>query len=258
MSGSLKSLILRATPQALLHQLKKFHYRRALKSFSEPDLEVVARLVRPGDHVIDIGAHVGWYTKVLSECVRENGRVYSVEPVPSTFELLSFCVRKLRLANVTLMRCAISDHDGSALMEIPWFDFGGENFYQARIVDRSSTTNGRGRFLVPVRAVDSLFSEVHRKVTFIKCDVEGHELPVMTGANRLIATAQPALLVEITGDPDIVESDSWTLLNTLGREGYSAYWFDGQGLRRRSQGDKAINYFFLTPRHLALLDASKG
>ena len=34
-------------------------------------------------------------------------------------------------------------------------------------------------------------------ISFIKCDVEGHEFAVLRGAERLLARSKPALLVEI-------------------------------------------------------------
>ena len=75
----LKSIALMVLPNRILKFLKQIHYFRELKRFSEkdePDLRVVRKLVSSGDHVVDIGANVGWYTRVLAESVGSGGRVF--------------------------------------------------------------------------------------------------------------------------------------------------------------------------------------
>jgi FkbM family methyltransferase len=251
----IKFLLLKLLPEGLLFELKKFHYVRALKSFSEKEVQVVKLLVKPGEYVIDIGANVGWYTRILSELVGKDGRVYSVEPIPLTFELLFYCVRKLGLNNVECFNCALSNKNGSALMEVPLYEAGGENFYEARIEDEKRGSSFR-RFKVDLRSIDSLFVDLPKDVAFIKCDVEGHEFLVIEGAKGLITKSRPAWLIEITGNPDDQESSSWALFTYMEKQGYTAYWFDGAQLRRRFRGDKSVNYFFLTSQHLATLKMS--
>ena len=249
----IKLLLTRVLPESLLFELKKLHYVRSLKSFSEKDVAVVKLLVKPGDYVIDIGPHVGWYTRILSELVGEHGRAYSLEPVPQTFDILSTCVRKLRLKNVELINCAISDHNGSGSMEVPLFEGGGENFYQAHIVLNSERSASLRRFNVTLRTIDTLFCAAASQISFIKCDVVTHEYSVIKGAKRLITISKPVWLIEMSGDPDLQDSDSFMLFNYLTKEGYSAYWFDGQALNKRSVGHRPVNYFFLTLRHIGLL-----
>ncbi len=136
-----KSFILRLFPEKVLVPLKKAYYLYALKRLSEldePDLTVVKYLVRAKDTVIDVGAHVGWYTKVLSELVGHEGRVYSIEPIPVTFNLLEFCIKRLRFTNVEAINCAISGTDGAATMEIPQNDTGEDSYYLATITNNST------------------------------------------------------------------------------------------------------------------------
>ena len=86
-----KRLALRFLPDAALQRLKKNHYARALRDATdddEPDLKAVRRLVGPGGTVLDVGANFGRYAKALADLVGPTGRVYAVEPVPLTFEIL--------------------------------------------------------------------------------------------------------------------------------------------------------------------------
>jgi len=106
-------------PDVLLQPLKRVRYLNTVRSFWSPEADVMVALIEGGDYVLDIGAYVGWYTRVLSEAVGPNGLVHSFEPIPDTFRLLSFCVRRLRLRNVTLFNCAASRINAKAVMKVP-------------------------------------------------------------------------------------------------------------------------------------------
>lgn len=54
------------------------------------------KLVKRGDIVFDIGAHVGFYTLLASELVGKNGKVLAFEPLPRN---LSYLKRHLKLNN---------------------------------------------------------------------------------------------------------------------------------------------------------------
>jgi FkbM family methyltransferase len=253
MIAAAKRLLLTYAPKRLLRLAKKVHYLAAVRAFSEHDereLLVVRRLVRRGDHVADIGANVGWYTRVLSELVGGKGRVFSIEPIPETFELLSFCVRRLRLTNVTLFNCAGSDREGKSLMRVPQYDTGGENFYQATLVSADAPRERSQRYEVTCRSLDSLLGGVSGGISFVKCDVEGHELAVIRGAGKLIADFKPALLVEVSGNPDDGSSDAAALFELLEKQEYRAWLLDRGRIRRRRAGDTSVNYFFLTQSHV--------
>jgi FkbM family methyltransferase len=248
-----KELVLSLLPDPLLQIIKKVHYAKVLRSISdrdEPDFKVLRYLVTPTQSVADVGANIGIYTKFLSDLVSESGHVYSVEPVPSTFALLLSNVKKLGLRNVELKNCAISSSDGSVTMQVPKYKFGGENFYEARVVGEAQV-NSLKRVEVPCFTIDSLFYEL--PVSFIKCDVEGHELNVIKGAMRTIQKFRPAWLIELSGSPDEAQSTSHETIRILTEGGYQPYWFDGIHLRLRNAGDQSVNYFFLTPKHVSIL-----
>lgn len=235
----LKPLALRWLPKKLLQHARKAHYLRKLRADAvrEPDLDAVRRLVRPGDRVVDLGANVGLYTKALSECVGPAGAVIAAEPVPDTFDVLDANVRRLGLGNVRVYNVAVSDADGWAVMEVPAYRSGGENLYEARIV-ADATTGVR----VPTRTLDALAGD--GPVAFVKCDVEGHELSVLRGAQRVLREQKPAWLIEVGGDPD-QPGAAQQVFELMRGFGYDAYWFDGAELRLRETGRRCTNYFFL-------------
>src|SRR4030067_729726 len=55
----------------------------------DPEYQHLESFISKGDWVLDIGANIGHYTLKFSSLVGENGRVFAIEPVPETFELLA-------------------------------------------------------------------------------------------------------------------------------------------------------------------------
>lgn len=250
-----KALVRSALPERILQIIKKVYYVHLLRFFTEDDevsFKVIKHLVGYGDCVIDVGANIGVYTKYLSVLVGIHGRVYSVEPIPLTFEILYSNVRKLELKNVELINYAISDTNGSVLMEVPLYESGGENFYEARIMEGNTNSSLR-RVRVESKTIDYLFSALPYNISFIKCDVEGHELRCIKGAMKIIKESKPAWLIEISGDPDSLKSTFYEIFKLLNEEGYEAYWFDGISLNKWCSDDKSVNYFFLALKHLRVL-----
>ena len=79
----IKNVLFKFLPGKILFLIKKSHYLRKLKKMSEEDEEDLGMLknfLREGDHVLDIGAHIGVYTRFLSLAVGPKGNVYSFEP----------------------------------------------------------------------------------------------------------------------------------------------------------------------------------
>jgi FkbM family methyltransferase len=253
----LKTLVLRFLPRPLLLSLKKLHYVRQLRDpqiEEEPDLEVVKRLVREGTVALDIGANVGLYTRLLSSWVGESGRVVSLEPIPDTCEILRHVIARLHLSNATALQFAASDRSGQVAMALPKRKSGEANPYQARITGSHAPSGGE----LGIQAVrlDDVVERLGLKVDFVKIDVEGHELACVTGGLRTIEQFRPAMLIEISGNPDEANTPAHTLCTRLAGYEYCMYWFDGVRLRPHIRGEESTNYFFLQSAHLQKLEGT--
>ena len=195
-------------PDSWQHGLKRIYFARQIKKnkflTDEPEFQILHELISTGDWVIDIGANVGHYTKRLSELVGDKGRVIAVEPVPTTFSLLSSNIQLFNNQNVSLLNVAISNEINLVGMSIPKFSTGLINYYQAHL----SPINGSD-FSVLAIPLDPLF--LLQRITLIKIDAEGHEPHVLEGLRGIIEKYKPVLIVE-TGSKD--------LLNDIGITGY--------------------------------------
>jgi len=246
----LKTLALRLLPEALLQPLRKAHYARKLATAAaEPEMTVLRHLVPAGGCAIDLGANFGSYTKLLAEGVGDGGVVYAFEPIPSTFQVLRSNVERLGLSNVEAFPVAASDVAAFVEMVVPRYATGGVNLYEARI---GRPSRGEATVRVTTVRLDDVFADLDR-VDVIKCDVEGHELGVLKGADRLLHRCRPAWLMELSGNPDKPASPAAEVVARMRAAGYEIYRFDGRQLRPRSRGNRAVNYFFLRPEHLGRL-----
>ncbi len=246
----IRLLVANVLPTPVLTWVKTYYYAPSVRTFWEDDVEPVKALVKQGDFVIDMGANFGWYTNVLSSLVGATGKVYSVEPIPDTFHVMSSIVRKLRLGNVLPMNYAMSKADGTAVMRVPQHEYGGSNFYRAQIdLDQGKSGKSMKEYTVPMRCLDSLFLDVAGKITFIKCDVEGHELAVVSGGAKFFEKSKPAWLMEVGGDPDEEGSPPHQLFSLMKHYGYQIYFFDGKFVRPRPVGHWSVNYLLLQPVH---------
>ena len=254
----LKNRALTLLPDSTLQPLRVWHHRGTLSSFpdnDEPDVAVVRALVERGSTAVDLGANIGVYTKVLSDLVGPTGSVISVEPVPQTFGVLAQLIRSLRMNNVSCVNVAISDSAGEVVMELPDYEAGGTNFYQATVVGAADKAVIDSRHVrVPSQTLDAIVAGKGR-VGFVKCDVEGHELACLSGAKTVLSSHRPAWLVEVWGNPDETGTRAEQTFTVFENLSYDAWWFDGQRLKKRRPGERSTNYFFLKDTHVAKLKA---
>jgi FkbM family methyltransferase len=249
----IKCFITEILPESVQFAITRRHYLRLVANVTEASekyFSIISHLVTSGDRVMDIGGNIGEYAKFLSGLVGQTGFVVSVEPLPRNIVILNYVKQKLRLDNVSIIRCAVSECDGQAELSIPRSESGVENYYRPSI----GGSEGR-KVLVKTRSIDSLLIGNEQRVTFIKIDVEGHELPCVRGAVSTLRNDRPALLVEVSGDPDDPVSSAANLIRTLGDLGYAPYAWDEHKVRLRIPNEHQGDYFFLTADHVSFLAA---
>jgi FkbM family methyltransferase len=164
-----------------------------IKGHDEPAvLQIMQKIIKPGHHVVDVGAHIGIETLMFSQWVGTNGHVVSIEPEPSNFNALFANVRLNALSNVKLMQSAISDTMG----ELKFVQGKG---VLSHVADNLHGGDGESASLITVQAytLDELFSGKQPLVDFIKIDVEDFEVAVLCGARQLLHKHQPIIMLEL-------------------------------------------------------------
>lgn len=253
---SIKNLLIRMMknllPASFFLFIKKQYYKISPKLFlpeKEAELNILKYIVREGDYVIDVGANIGIYTKHLSKLVGKKGKVISIEPISDTYDVLRSNIKFFKLNNVDTYNIAISDKDGVVKMVIPKSEFGNENYYEAKIT--SQVTEGNEYSKIKAVTLDSLTKNIGNTFTFVKIDVEGHELNCIRGAKKFLIKSRPILLIEVSSNPDSYSSPAYELFNELTGLGYSAFWLDDSIFIKRKMGIDKLNYFFFTEKQIS-------
>lgn len=163
-------------------------------SGQETDEEIVMRkFVSAGDTAFDIGVFWGLYTAYLSKMVGPAGQVHSFEPNSSLHRCLEMTAKKL--GNVTLHGVALSDRTGEVDFFIPWED--------ASMASLTNWTDDLGwkvnKITCQMQPLDDLIASGKApQPDFIKCDVEGAELSVFTGARATLDRVDaPIIMFEV-------------------------------------------------------------
>jgi FkbM family methyltransferase len=173
-----------------------YNIHRGRFNADEPEYQHLESFISEGDWVIDIGANIGHYTSKFSNLVGKNGRVFAVEPVPDTFEILAANVQLFPFKNVTLLNIAASEVPSIISIEIPYFKSGLKNYYMASLTNNKT---GLDVFCIPI---DSL--PIYNSISIVKIDAEGHELQVLYGMKKLLLRDKPILIIE-TNSPHVFE-----------------------------------------------------
>jgi FkbM family methyltransferase len=188
------------------------------------EIKFVRAHARPATTAIDIGAHKGGYAYWMARAVGPQGRVIAFEPQPELAARLR-CSFQHR-SHVTIENMGLSNQCGQLTLNVP----GAGPSPGASFETTEVTADATRKIKVEVSTLDVRLVPPHPRVSFIKCDVEGHELSVFKGAERTLRNERPALLFECEqrhhGHRNITE-----VFNYLGSLGYCGFFFVGHALR---------------------------
>ena len=179
------------------------------------------RAVTEGMTVIDVGAHVGIYSMLSSELVGTTGHIYSFEPTPWTFRILTENTK--RLSNVTIINEAISETEQT----LTFADYGpGYGAYNsANTAGATDTTRTAEKLTVTSRSLDSFCHEKNIHPDIIKIDSEGYEREVLLGSKGILTdttTKRPLVTIEVAGGATWAEN-SHQAFDLLTSYGYAPY-----------------------------------
>ncbi|MGH9533422.1 MAG: FkbM family methyltransferase [Terriglobales bacterium] len=185
------------------------------------DEKALRGLVPRNGVAVDVGAHIGFYSLLLARLAGPAGMVFSYEPVPYTYALLRANLRRNAAANVVAQPVAVGAHPASVRMapapggRLGW-----------------SRVDVAGELAAPATTLDA---EVERfrigRVDFIKVDVEGYEMEVMTGAQMVLRRFRPVVMYEINPQALAAHGVNQAALTAFFRErGYATYRAGRKGL----------------------------
>jgi FkbM family methyltransferase len=163
-----------------------------------PEMPFVLDFLKPGDSVIDVGANVGLYSLLAASV--EGVTVVGFEPdTTSRQRATANAARNGFAARMTVRPEAV----GGTHREAPFTKGLGP---MNRLADADAAA-GPGQRLRDLRTVEvvTLDDLGGSEVSLIKVDVEGTELAVLQGAEKLLREARPALILEANDPTGLTE-----------------------------------------------------
>lgn len=162
-------------------------------------LKIMDIFIQENATIIDIGANIGSHS-IYWAIERNAAKIYSFEPLPSTFEILKKNIELNHLEEkIIAYNFGLSDKKSKAMIQ---------SYDHNNIGSTSFKKDKNGLF--QLRTLDSL--KIKDKIDLIKIDVEGAEVEVLNGAIKTITKSRPVIVVESFHRKDEVDK----ILNSLG------------------------------------------
>jgi FkbM family methyltransferase len=149
---------------------------------------IMERELKPGAHVVDVGANIGYNTIYLARLVGAAGRVAAIEPAEDNLRILRENVAANRLDNVTVHGVAAGRAN-----ELRDLYLRGDASAVNSLFPDSMYAEVTGIERIRVVPLDEL---VEFDADLVKIDVEGAELDVLAGMTRMLRHPALRLLVE--------------------------------------------------------------
>lgn len=184
--------------------------------YEKETVELIRHLVKPGMTALDIGAHIGYYTRILAKLVGISGKVVAFEPHPETFRLLTRNTARFR--NVNALNVAAADEEAILTLYDGQLETGMSGLcdldeYRQWTSSLSTEFTPRAKqghpiqsFAVKARLVDQCLQDLGiTSVDFIKMDIEGAEMKALKGMNKLIGSS-PNLAMVMEFNPRLLQA----------------------------------------------------
>ena len=145
-------------------------------------------LLKSGDTVIDIGAHIGYFTLLAAAMVEKSGKVFSFEPIQENRNHLLQHIGMNGFTNIETFPHVVGNQSSTTTFFYNRDNDGGHALWDVgKHPFNEKTRKAPCPITLPITCLDDFFSSQQiPKLTMMKIDTEGNELCVLQGARQLI------------------------------------------------------------------------
>ena len=204
-------------------------------AYEPANTAVIESLLRSGDFAVDVGANHGWFALSMAGVVGQSGQVWAYEPTPPIHASLAINLRQNGSLRVRAKQLGISSESGQAVVHL--FEGLPHGHASQSNLDRSDDEV----FPIELVSLDAELDEAPSGPDLVKVDVEGAELMVIEGAQRLLAQRPPIWVIEVNWETSAAfgyrPSDIITALTRSAT--YTVFRVEGCGLSIEPDASRA-------------------
>ncbi|MCD8489641.1 MAG: FkbM family methyltransferase [Desertifilum sp.] len=167
----------------------------------EPSVtKALAQFVKGGDGVIDIGAHVGYYTLLSAALVGKTGKVFAFEPDIANCEAIAHNIELNDFQQVKLFQLALDAQTRETQLFVNVDNDGGHALWDVSLnAANSKTRHNKLVRKIKTATLDDILSDRDLPpIKLIKLDAQGAEYNILQGSQQTLKTLQiPYLLCDI-------------------------------------------------------------
>lgn len=209
----------------------------------EPQISVAwSRLLKSGDHVIDIGGNVGYHALLAGTLVGSTGQVVTVEPSKYIYDQLINNIALNGYSHITALKNAVSNKIG----EVDLY-FAGENIQGNSSIYRNDSHSHSEK--VTCITLQQIGEQIDlSRVKLIKIDVEGAEPLVLDSLYQSLDKLNPDLVIFVEISPNNTE-ETERMLNPFLNAGFEARLIRNEYNTAfyRNADDVSLRPFHITP-----------
>ena len=209
--------------------LLKRRLERSIKNKDENEIDLLKRFIKPGTDSIDVGVYRGVYSYEMSKYSK---KVHSFEPNPLIFKYINKNLKKIS-NNIDLYNFALSNENKVSNLRIPIRNkkIDKENYEEHYLMGRATVHELNNfqdyeKFEITLKKIDDF--NFDNEISFMKIDVEGHEMEVIEGGKLFIKKNKPVLLVEI--EERHSKKNIHHSIDYINGLGYNSYFYDENNL----------------------------
>lgn len=189
----------------------------------EEEAIMVKNNIKRDEIVVDLGAHIGYYTLMMAKLVGQNGKVFAFEPEPRNLKLLYKNIEVNSYKNIEVVPKAVSDIDGECTLFVGQESFGANKIFKPKKTDTQEFEEIKTRTI----RLDDYFEELGflKKISFIKMDIEGSEVRALQGMKNILEFNENLkIFTEINRDAlEDNNSNFRNMLELLGKYNFKFY-----------------------------------
>jgi FkbM family methyltransferase len=160
-------------------------------TYEQGTLFMLKNLLKKDDIFVDVGANIGLMSIFASKIVGDSGKVYSFEPNPATIEILNKNIKMNQFSNIEVAPFGV----GSVPQTTKIYDRWDSGRGSATLIKPDFDTDS---YDIEIITLTDYFKNLNSSIDIIKIDIEGFELEALIGAQKVIESYYPILIIEIS------------------------------------------------------------